>query len=286
MIAASYAVFFAGVVAHVVAAVAALAYLTTLNNRRLLAFASRLTLAGALLFSVLLVLRGLTWSQPPLTTAFDVLTLFLTIISGTVFFIALDERRRALLAFYLPAVALLCMLAIPLAIQHVPQQPPVRDLSRVLLVVHVVLAFLAYALFFVASLTSMTYAYLSRRLKQHRASLLVQHKLPSLENLDRTLYRLIGAGYPLFVVTLVLGLGWAWYNPNPLSSTWWLSPKILLSVVMVIFYALSFHGRAAGWLRGPKLAYFVFVGFGSLLLVYLLLGALGMKDYNFWGAGQ
>jgi len=278
-----YIVFILAVALHNGAAGAALYYLAVQSNKRLLAFANRLLLLGAAGLVLTLVLRLAIFRAPPFATVADSLTLFLAMVSATVVVICMQERRRALLPFYLPAVAALSLLCAVLALPSLGVAPLERDVSRALLVIHVVLAFLAYALFFVASMTSIAYAYIARQLKGHKGTVLL-HKLPSLENLDLTLFRLIALGYPLFVVTLVLGLVWAWAEPDPLSATWWLSPKILLSMAMVIFYGISYHGRSLGILRGPKLAHVVAVGFGSLLTIYLALVLLELKDYNFWSA--
>ncbi len=103
--------------------------------------------------------------------------------------------------------------------------------------------------------------------------------------MDRLLFHLIRVGYPLFAFNLLLGLFWVWYQPELLGDGWWLSPKIVLSVFAAAFFALCFHARMWGWLRGPKLARFIFVGFSSLLVVYLCLSMLRLSNYNFWDAG-
>lgn len=283
MIPTIYVIFLLAVALHNGAAVSALYYLSFQNHQRFLNFSHRLLILGlgALLFT--LILRVVVFRIPPFATMVDSLTLFLAMVSGTIAIVCIQPRRRALLPFYLPAVAALSLLCAVVALPQLGIRPPARDISTALLTVHVVLAFLAYALFFVASMTSIAYIFIARQLKKHKGTALL-NKLPSLENLDLTLFRLIAAGYPLFVVTLVLGLVWAWVNPNPLSATWWLSPKIVLSIVMVLFYGISFHSRSLGILRGPKLAQFVAIGFGGLLTIYMLLVLLELKDYNFWSA--
>jgi hypothetical protein len=52
---------------------------------------------------------------------------------------------------------------------------------------------------------------------------------------------------------------------------------------MVVLYAVAYHGRSAGWLRGPKLAMMLVVGIGGLLVTYLGLEILELTNYNFWG---
>jgi hypothetical protein len=53
---------------------------------------------------------------------------------------------------------------------------------------------------------------------------------------------------------------------------------------MVALYAVSFHSRQFGSLRGPKLAYLVFFGFTFLLAVYLVTGIFQVGGASFWGA--
>lgn len=235
-----------------------------------------LALAGAF------VLRFAQWGVLPLSSGADSILLFTIMSLATAISVSCQAQFRPVLALYLPPLALLTALCALLAVKDFTRGPNPIEVSQTLLFLHVGLAFQAYALFFIASLTSLAYIAQSRRLKL-RAGTPGTLRLPSLEDLDRTLHLLVKLGYPIFVVTLLVGLAWARFVSDTLSPTWWFSPKIALSFVMVLFYAASFHSRALGWLRGPKLAYFVFIGFGLLLAVYLLLEVLRLTNYNFWG---
>lgn len=278
-----YSLFSLGTLCLFLGALAALGYLRGNNDERLLNIGSRATLAGGLCLLLTMLLRLFTWHSVPITTAADSLNLFVLIVAFIAHSICLQPRRRALLAFYLPPLAAIAVLSALLAMTQFRQPAPLHQFSQLFLLVHVTLVFVAYALFFVASMTSAAYLFQARRLKLRATTGLFQ-KLPSLENLDNTLFRMIMVGYPLFVITLVLGLLYAKFDSRNLSPTWWLSPKILLSLVMVALYGISFHARAQGLLRGPKLALLVFGGFGSLLLVYLVLSVLQMTNYNFYGS--
>ena len=187
---------------------------------------------------------------------------------------------RSLLVFYVPPVACVALVAAYKVLTAWGGEPP-KDLASVPLLLHVGMVFLAYALFFVASLSSAAYVYQSRQLKRHQTTGLFR-RLPSLEQLDTTLFRLVRLGYPIFVFTMLLGLVWAFREHQLLSAAWWLSPKVFLSYMILGVYAVSFHGRSLGILRGPKLAYFVCVGFGSLLLISLLLRVLQLSSWHFF----
>lgn len=278
MILATDIALYAAAAFYVAAALAALLYLRR-DAPSLLAWAYGFTTTGMVLLAVVFGLRWAYWQRLPMTTVTDVVNLMTLIASVLILFLVRPASMRAMLSFYLPPLVPLCLIAALLARRDFHQAP--RDLSGMFLAVHVGLAFLAYALFLGASITSLAYVFQTQRLKRRQITGLFQ-KLPSLERLDHVLFRLISFGYPFFVITMILGFVWARLHPELLGDHWWLSPKIALSVVMVVFYALAFHARRRNRLRGPKLAYFVFVGFFVLLATYLVLGVLNLNTYNFW----
>ena len=280
----TYTVFFAGIALLWLAAGGALLFLSGQNFPRLLRVSTWLATGGLLCLVCTFILRFAQWGTAPLTTGADSILLFCVMSTATAISISCQTRFRPLLAYYLPPLALLSGVCAALAIKDFAKAPAGVEASQALLVLHVGLAFQAYALFFIASVTSVAYIAQARRLKLRRTAG-IYVKLPSLEDLERTLHVLIMVGYPIFVVTLLMGLGWARFLSTTLSPTWWYSPKIALSFVMVLYYAACFHSRSLGWLRGPKLAYFVFLGFGTLMAVYLLLEMLRLTNYNFLGGG-
>jgi ABC-type uncharacterized transport system permease subunit len=229
------------------------------------------------------LLRWAQWGLLPLTGVTDSMMLFVVLCTGIVLTVQRDDSMKPLLVFYLPALALLDIVSATVAHRYLDESP--KDLNNLFLTVHVGLVFLAFALFFVASLTSMGYMFKARHLKRRDTTGLFQ-RLPSLEQLDRTLFRLISIGYPVFVLTLILGFVWAYVDRELLGPTWFVSPKIVLSFVVVTLYAVSFHTRRFGWLRGPKLAYLNFFGFSAVLIAYFLLNVLEVAKANFWGAAS
>lgn len=274
------AFFYIAMAIYVAAAAVALSYLMW-GGEKILPLAKRLSGMANTALLIVFVLRTMQWGLVPLTGLTDSLNLFLVLATGIMLSIQRKETCRSLLSFYLPPLGLIAVLNALSGYGHLSESP--MPLNGIPLILHVGLVFLAFALFFVASMTSMAYAFQAQRLKKNQTTGIFQ-RLPSLEQLDKTLYHLISIGYPVFVTTLVVGLSWAWFDRDLLGERWWLSPKIFLSAVMVAFYSTSFHGRRIGWLRGPKLAYIVFFGFTSLLVVYIALGLLQLGDYNFWDA--
>lgn len=275
------ACFYTGTACFVAAGMIALRHLYG-RDKNALQFAPRILLSGAALLAAALTMRGVQWGKVPLTTAVDAVSLFAILTALATVYILRKENAPALLCFYAPPLAAACLANAVVAQEALHTEP--RLLRGVPLMLHVGLVFLAYALFFLASMTSGAYLFQANRLKRRMTTGLFQ-RLPSLEQLDRTLWRLVVFGYPIFVATLALGLVWAWMDRQLLEAKWWMSPKVVFAFVMVAFYGVLFHLRRQGGLRGPKLSYLMLVGFVVLILAYFSLAFMHLRDYNFWEAG-
>ena len=273
--------FYTGTACFVAVGIMAVRHLYGRDGNSLM-YGPGILLAGAGMLAATLILRAITWGMVPLTTAVDAISLFALLTAAVMVYILRKESAPALLCFYAPPLAAACL--VNAAVAHEALHTAPRELRGLPLALHVGLVFLAYALFFLASLTRGAYLFQANRLKRRKITGLFQ-RLPSLEQLDRTLWRLVVYGYPIFVATLALGFVWAWLDNQLLEAKWWLSPKVVLSCVMVVFYGVLFHLRRQGGLRGPKLSYLMLVGFIVLLLAYFALDFMHLRDYNFWEAG-
>lgn len=281
LISATVLCFTGAVAAYLVAAVLALVYVRTQGETSLRG-ANRAMAGGSALLVAVFILRAVTWGSVPLTSPVESMNLFLLLSTAVIGLVMSDSAMRPLQVYYAPTLAVFAVIAIVVS-RHFYQEAP-KDLNSLLLTVHVGLACLAYALFFVASLTSVAYFVQAWRLKQHRPSGLF-HKMPPLESLDRSLHLLIVTGYPLFIITVVLGAVWATSGMQEgLSQTWWASPKFVHSVLTAIFFAVAVHARQFGWLHGRRFAYFLFYGFAVVLLSFVGLRLLDLRAYNFWEA--
>lgn len=239
-----------------------------------------IAVAAALLFAAF-CLRWASYGRIPLTSMVDIVNLLLVMSTAIVLVLVRRESLRSLVCYYAPPLAALSVLNVAVSFRALHEAP--KELNDAFIAVHVGLAFLAYALFLIASLTSAVYIVQARRLKSPQTSAETA-KLPPLEHLDATLYRLIAWGYPFFAVTLVLGFIGAYLYPDELGARWWLSAKILYALFMAALYSFSFHARRLGLLRGQKLAYVMVIGFAVMLAIYMLLGVTGLKDVGFWSA--
>lgn len=273
-------VFYAACVLFAAAAFTSYLYLRADKTGMLGVTQRALTVAAVLLFAAF-CLRWASFGRIPLTNMVDIVNLLLVMSTVIVMVLVRREPLRPLVCYYAPPLAALSLLNVILSFGKLHAEP--KALNDVFLAIHVGLAFLAYALFLIASLTSAVYIVQARRLKTPQSSATAA-KLPPLEHLDATLFRLIAWGYPFFAITLILGFIGAYLYPNELDPRWWLSAKILYAVFMAALYSFSFHSRRLGLLRGQKLAYVMVIGFGVMLAIYLLLGVTDLKDLGFWSA--
>jgi ABC-type uncharacterized transport system permease subunit len=266
----------------IVSAGVALVYLRENANQRLLTAAYWLAGGAFASLALMLALRTVQWGLVPLTTATDSISLMTVLALGIlVIQMGVDPMQRGLLCFHLPLLGVISGLNLATGFSALAEAP--RPLSSMLLIVHVGLVFLAYALLALAGVNSVAYARQAQLLKHRKTTGLFQ-KLPSLELLDKNLFQLIRIGYPTYVFTLIAGGFWVWYEGDTLSPTWWFSPKVGMALAMLVFYAFAYHARSAGRLRGPKLAHIVCYGTATLITLYLALALAGVLNYNFYGA--
>ncbi len=271
--------FYLAVTCYLLAAGLALRTFRTPDDRAL-ALARHAAGAGNTLLLAVFVYRWWQFGAVPFTGMGDSLNLFLVLCTGIMLTVQRRAEMRPLLVYYFPALAVMAIISGLVGPRYLSDAP--KALNGLLLTVHVGLVFLSFALFFVASLTSAAYAAKAQKLKKLSTGGFTS-RLPSLDLLDGTLYKLIAAGYISFVLTAALGLGWAFSARDLLGEYWYISPKIFLSFAMVALYAVCFHGRGLGLLRGPNLAYLVSFGFFSLLAIYLVMSTFQVGGAEFWG---
>lgn len=277
--------FYVAFACYIFAFAAVLRYLSKAESASLM-LAQWAAVTGASLLALAFLARWIEWRQFPVSGTIAPVLMLVMLTTAVALPVVMSATVRALLCFYVPALTLLYGLTVAISItrgEAFLEHPPREALNGAFLTIHVGLAFFSYALFLVASLTSVAYLFQARHLKQHQLTRLF-HRLPPLERLDHTLVRLTTVGYGLFAITLVLGFIWAVRNEELLDERWFVSTKILRAAAMVVFYAIAFHGRQIGWLRGQKLAYFIFIGFTGLMLIYLALEIANYSNYDFWRA--
>ena len=130
---------------------------------------------------------------------------------------------------------------------------------------HIGVALIAYALFFVAALQALLLLGLERRL--HRALPdPVAEALPPVLTLERFLFRLVGVGYALLTLTLASG---ALFSEELFGKPLRFTHKIVFSVLAwLVFSALLFGRHRYGW-RGRAALHWILAGTALLIIAYV-----------------
>lgn len=205
-----------------------------------------------------IVSRGLTLGRLPLVGPHDTLT-FLS--ASLIAFSLPFHRRLREHAQYYSWIALLAALFTVFALvakQHNAPLPPV--LKTLWFELHVVLAFLSYALFGIAAVLGALY------LKGH------DNLLESMQ------YRSILIGYCLFSLSMIFGGVWAYLA----WGTYWLwTPKELWTSILWLFYSLYLHARLRQEWMGRPSAIIGIAGFAVVLFTYLGVSLLMKSSHSF-----
>lgn len=131
---------------------------------------------------------------------------------------------------------------------------------------HVIVSFLGYAALWLAFLSGGFYFVLERGLKSKK----VDHYLrilPPLDDLDRLFYRASGVGFILLTLCIFSGAHFL----RRLTGQWWSwDPKVVLTSITWLIYAVILHQRAViGW-RGRRAMLLSLLG--VLLIVMTFVG--------------
>jgi len=166
-----YCTFYAGTGFYLLAAFMALFYLRN-ANASLLKASTYTLMAGIVLFGVSFKIRWAIWGHLPLTTMTDSIELF--VVFAAVMSLVITHRNTtgghlsSLLSFYVPPLAVICLVNASVAHRFLAVEP--REFRSWFLAIHVGIAFLSYAFFYLASMTSAAYLCQAAHLKHHRIS--------------------------------------------------------------------------------------------------------------------
>lgn len=216
-------------------------------------------------------LLSLFWSYPenryflPITSFHGALS-FIALALALVFLAVESSHRLGVLgAFVLPWAAAAAGAAVTWT------EPTLAPLDMRLrsywLNIHPVLLMSAYAVLANAFGVGLALLIQERQIKSRKPSDLC-YRLPSLDELDRLLGRIVAAALPVLVLGLGVGMIWSY---NAWGRVWSWEPKQTLGAATAAVYAAYLWLRHARGLRGAKTVYVSMAGFAFVLLT--LFGA-------------
>jgi cytochrome c-type biogenesis protein CcsB len=232
---------------------------------------------GTLLLIASVVMRGLAVMRPPWGNMFEFATAGAA--AAALGYCVLARRRHwEWLGLFVIGPVLLT-LGLAMFAFYTEAAELVPALKSVWLVIHVVVAFLAVAVFTIGFSIGVVYLVRRRREENPPERPNFVETLPSSASLERAAYGLNMIGFILWTFTLVAGAIWA---QKAWSSYWTWDPKEVWTFVVWVVYAAYMHARAtAGW-EPRKAMWIALAGYVCVLLNFTVVNLVftGMHSYS------
>ncbi len=284
----------------------------TFRRRSGLRFARMAAYTGAAVHAGSLVARGVSAGRVPWGNVFEYVTVVGFLIVGAYLIIERRWHSEAVGGFALGAVVAALGGA---TLAYVPPGPLVPALNSYWLLIHVVMATLASALFALGFVFSVLYLVQERRENRMTARNVAiparepalvtagvgerpddyvsaeepdapstqihpseRSRLPSAERLDHMAYRMIVFAFPIWTLAVIFGAIWA---EEAWGRYWGWDPKEVWAFVTWVVFAGYLHARATvGW-RGRRAAVLAVIGFTSLVFNLTVVNTViaGLHSY-------
>ena len=228
-------------------------------------YANTSAVVGFTLLTVFFLLRWKAVGFLPVSNLFESLSFFVWAVVLTYLIVEYFFNLPTLSSFILPFIALFTIAA---TFAGSPPGDMDARLRSGWFYLHVVFAFIGYAVFAVAFATAVMYLLQRRQLKSRKSFDSVFHRLPSLEVLDDLNQKLISMGFPLFTVAMAAGIYWA-HESKILGPDWPNDPKIVFTGITWLLYAALFHVRLLAVARGKRVAHLTIIAFVFVVLTFL-----------------
>ena len=221
-----------------------------------------LTVAGFLLLTTGLVLRGLLAGHWPISNRYEVSLCIVWTILGIQILLEMSwrEGERAGGFTLIPAL-ILASYALTRSASEQEIFPLLPVLRSTWLQIHVLASIIGYGTFCIAS--GLGFA----RLAQGRLGITqMGARLPSQDQIERTMERVIALGFPWFSLGILTGGIWA---QEAWGRYWGWDPKETWSLITWLWYLLILHVRSLHSWRGRRLALLTLAGFGVVMFTFI-----------------
>ena len=227
---------------------------------------------GFFVHSGFLVFLGLESGNIPITNVYES---FISLLWCVLFvYINLDYLYKlpSLDTFLVPLVTVLSIWAMTFDGGNLAVAVSLKSFW---LVAHIIPIFIGYAAFTVSFSLSIMYLTQQRQLKLKLFGALF-NKLPSLEEIDKLMWKTLSLGFPLLTLGLVFGAFWV-RTQNILGEMWYLDYKVILGLATWLIYAALLHMRLVSSFHGTKVACMTIVGFCLVLCTFIGTFFMGSK---------
>jgi HemX protein len=151
-----------------------------------------------------------------------------------------------------------------------------KQLISELLIIHITMAFISYGAFSLSFIFSFMYLIQHGMLKKKKWSKRLQ-RFGSLSYLEKLSFRLNTVGVPLLLLSLILGVIWAFWKINNFTL---LDVKVISSFIVLLVYSTYLYQKVARGVQGKTLALWNTAAFLVVLINYFL--ASTFTEFHLW----
>lgn len=248
----------------------------SLTARKLGGIGGSLAWLGTGLLAVSVLLRGLSVERAPLGNMFEfaVVACLAVMVAFCIWSTRQDLRWLGLFV----VTPVLLVLGIALVLWYTEAAELMPALQSYWLVIHVAVAVIATAIFFLGAATAMLY--LGQDRAERTGAVSFFNRLPNARSLERLTYGLHVIAFPLWTFTLIAGAIWA---EKAWGSYWNWDPKEVWTFVIWVVYAAYLHARVtSGWSK-QKATYIALAGFVCVLINYGVVNIFFVSQHSYSG---
>lgn len=221
-------------------------------------------IAGFSVHSGYLLYLGIREATIPITNISESMIFLVWCIILVFLVIDFLYKLPSILAFLMPFVTAFSIWSL-LFVSNDLSMP--KDMQKLWLVAHIVPTFFGYASFAISCIASIMYITLQRQLRSKSPSSLLT-RLPSLESLDKLVWRTLTFGFPLITLGLVFGFVWI-RSSGVLGQPWYTDQKVIFGIVAWLVYASLLHIRMIASFHGTKVALLTIAGFVIIIFTFV-----------------
>ncbi|MGC4376227.1 cytochrome c biogenesis protein CcsA [Fictibacillus sp. Mic-4] len=245
------------------------------NNRKANRFAFWLLSIVWVLQTIFFALRMIEFGRVPIFSPFESLFFYAWIL--VTFSLVMNRFFRVDFLLFFTNVLGFVIMALNLFIPRAQISWILKEhLTSELMVIHITMAFLSYGLFSLSGVFSLMYLIQHDMLKQKKWSKRLQ-RFGSLSQLDQLSFIFNMLGVPLLLLSLILGLTWAFLKVKAFSL---LDFKVVMSFIVLLVYSFYLYEKVAKGRQGRTLAFMNVAAFLIVLINYFL--ASTFTEFHFW----
>ncbi|MFD2681465.1 cytochrome C assembly family protein [Bacillus seohaeanensis] len=178
--------------------------------------------------------------------------------------------------FFINVIGFIIMAIHTFAPVQIGSQANAEQLVSELLLIHITMAILSYGAFSLSFVFSLLYLLQFKLLKEKKWGQRLW-RISDLSKLEKISYISNAVGVPMLLLSLILGVQWAFIK---LPDIIWYDPKIIGSFLSLILYSIFLYFRVRKNMFGKSLAMLNIAAFLIVLINFLLISRL--SSFHFW----